>query len=853
MEELKTIEHICYTILLAIGESNDLTRMLSTSLSAYMRELNCSRGAVLLRSEGPAGPSDLSLVYSIPRKLDRHESFNLLYEEIMHSRYITGDELVRQGEDGIYYVLSIGDIGLLVLYRKYGSLPDELIRQLRPVNSKLAVACRSCTKHEAYLASYHRFMDMVNMLPGIIFELDRDLTITFYNRYTQEVFQQVDSSNFSPETLYDFFPADEKPSVRALFDRISSGEELVDEDLWMINSRQERYKVNLLVSPIRSNQAVTGYRGIATDVTHRYKLEQDLLRRDKALQAITFSAQELVKSDDLMASLETVLRLVGEGMAVDRCYLFVNDHDASGRAVTTSQRIEWCAPGVVPEIDNPELQALPMNEGDSLYQPLFSGEIFSAVVGEMEEGEIRELLESQSIRSLILLPIYRKKLFWGFIGFDDCSNDRQWAFLEQGLLEVLAVSISEAIERKDQEMKIRSLYDDILEDLDTAQSIQNYLLPPWSTRKNTIVSSSNYLPSEKIGGDLFDCFQLSENQYIFYVADISGHGVQAALIMTAVKSIIKMILTEEEGKSNLGRVMTKLNAILCQSLLQENYMTILMCYLDLESDTLSYLNAGHPPLLILNREAGTMRALDAGGAIPVGWIGDHVYRDDQVETVPVLPADRFCLYTDGVYECADASGELLGFDRFLSFVSEELIEYAPIMIPHVCFDRIRDMGYHDRGDDFTFIVFHTPFGKEAFPDTWCFHMESDLQYIDQAVEESDRFMEAHQADEVLRMHVRLVMTEFLANIITHGFDEPSAEIIVIEIDYGEEVVLTFRDRAMEWDMPPKAESQEHFFDMLNDEQSDCGRGMQLIYAVSESHSRVRYDRVNETRIILKQS
>ncbi len=659
-----------------------------------------------------------------------------------------------------------------------------------------------------------------------------------------------------------------------------------NQDLWMQNSRNEQFKVNLLISPVSFRNEISGFRGIAIDITNRVKLEQDLIARDRILHAVTLATQELMRSSDFSGPLANALGIIGTATAMDRVYCFVNTLDKQGRVVTVSQSAEWSADTAEPQIDNPNLQNIPAEAVELFLLPLRKKEPFLAIVRELPPSMTKELLDEQDIQSLLVLPVHIKERFWGFIGFDDCRQERLWSDIEQGLLELFAVSLAETIERKEAEEQIRSLYEGILDDLDTAQTIQNYILPSWVTRKSSLMISANYLPTEKIGGDLFDCIELTKNHYVVYMADISGHGVQAALIMTAVKSVIQMVVSGERQDLQPGRVLTKLNSLLSADLFHENYMTLCFCYIDLETMTLKALNAGHPPMVLLNSAKQTVKVLEGRGDIPLGWLPDYTYQDKGVETVSLEPDDVICLLTDGVFDSSNDEGTMLGVEQFYQSTVQKLLDVSSIMVPFTCYEILSEMGYHERSDDYTFAAISVSpdvrkplqsrdgvtvgddgagrgdgmsggdsgvsrgagsAGRGDGMGGQFFHIaETVFSQVSPAAEACELYLHESGFSEMTIIKAKMVISEFLSNIIKHGYREKSKDVVLIQVDITDSLTVTFRDRACFWEMPPKEDSFSLFFDSLNQEKSHSGRGMQMIYSVTEDHSRRRCNQINET-------
>lgn len=163
-------------------------------------------------------------------------------------------------------------------------------------------------------------------------------------------------------------------------------------------------------------------------------------RRDRYLRAVAAMQRALsaTPSADLRG-LQHVLAPLGEASDVSRVYLFEN-HRRDGELMM-SQRAEWCAPGIVPEIDNPELQDLSYDEFFPRWATeLGAGRPIVDRVSDMPASE-REVLEAQQIQSILVVPLTIQGQFIGFIGFDDCSSPRVWTELEVDLLGAAATNI----------------------------------------------------------------------------------------------------------------------------------------------------------------------------------------------------------------------------------------------------------------------------------------------------------------------------------------------------------------------------------------------------------------------------
>lgn len=157
---------------------------------------------------------------------------------------------------------------------------------------------------------------------------------------------------------------------------------------------------------------------------------------------------------DWTAALKQVFALVGEHVKVDRIYYFEFHTDPSTQEELTSQRFEWVKNGIEPMLDNPDLQNLPVEIAADFMRPLQDNMPFEAIVRLMPEGGTKEILSSQDILSILVLPIWIEGKMYGFIGFDDCTIERGWSEEELHFLQSITSNLSSAISRRNAMLEV---------------------------------------------------------------------------------------------------------------------------------------------------------------------------------------------------------------------------------------------------------------------------------------------------------------------------------------------------------------------------------------------------------------
>lgn len=209
--------------------------------------------------------------------------------------------------------------------------------------------------------------------------------------------------------------------------------------------------------PLAAPLAVVSLR----DVSDEWEQQAGLLRRDAILQAMSSAASRYLADDNWDDSCNALLRDLGEATGVSRVYIF-EAHFNEDNLLLFSQRYEWVAPAIAPQIDNVELQNIPMEAaGYGRWLTLLSrGRLVAGQVQDFPESE-RKLLESQSILSLAVVPIFTGSKWWGMMGFDECSAPRVWSVAETEALRTVAGLLGLATERREVARQAREKQDSI--------------------------------------------------------------------------------------------------------------------------------------------------------------------------------------------------------------------------------------------------------------------------------------------------------------------------------------------------------------------------------------------------------
>ena len=199
-------------------------------------------------------------------------------------------------------------------------------------------------------------------------------------------------------------------------------------------------------------------------------------------------------------------------------------------------------------------------------------------------------------------------------------------------------------------------------ELELAAAIQREILPRSLPEVPGVELAAGNLPTRHVGGDYYDFFPLSRRRLGFVVADVSGKGVPAALLVSTVHAAIHLQIDEAKTVADL---VARIDRHLQRYAATRKFLTLFFGLLEPDSGLLHYVSAGHNPALLLRRSGGIARLESTG--VPVGLLPNSTWRE---ETVVLERGDLFCLYTDGVTEAGNEAEEEFGLDRLSAILDQ---------------------------------------------------------------------------------------------------------------------------------------------------------------------------------------
>ncbi len=309
----------------------------------------------------------------------------------------------------------------------------------------------------------------------------------------------------------------------------------------------------------------------------------------------------------------------------------------------------------------------------------------------------RRFMQQPLTGSLAVLPLRVQSGIAGFLGV----HKKNPYDIDKDLVTVLSafsdlVSIALENSRLISESIIRERFS---QELDVARTMQHSLLPALLPTRGSYDIYARSLPAWEVGGDYYDVTHPDSGRMGIIIGDVSGKGVSAALYMAQVKGIFQSITADMSSPRGL---LDRMNATLCRTLDKKSFISLLYALLDLQSGKLAFARAGHCPLLYINGDGFRYFRPDGMG---LGLDASERFQESiKEEAIQMTPGDIVIMYTDGVTEARDASGEEFGASRLAESALSHRDESAKQILDAIFENVAEHTGRGDSEDDMTLLV-----------------------------------------------------------------------------------------------------------------------------------------------------
>ncbi|WKZ58407.1 MAG: PP2C family protein-serine/threonine phosphatase [Cyclobacteriaceae bacterium] len=290
----------------------------------------------------------------------------------------------------------------------------------------------------------------------------------------------------------------------------------------------------------------------------------------------------------------------------------------------------------------------------------------------------------------MVMPVAHKENTLALVFIGDHSHESSHDGLKflQALSNIIIVAIeNKKLARKQLEQEA------FRKELEIASDVQQFLFPEKLPNTDLLNVEASYLPHDVIGGDYYDYIPINKNQFLLCIADVSGKGIPAALMMSNFQASLRTLLRQTP---NLRDIIEALNFQVLENAKGEKFITFFACIYDISLKTLVYVNCGHNPPILCDRKNG-IRLLEDGSTVlgamhPLPFLNEGFITD--------LEQFRLFCYTDGLTETINEAGEEFGMERLMKYFHDDSTRVKDMRTIHndiiVELDNFKGRnGYHD--------------------------------------------------------------------------------------------------------------------------------------------------------------
>jgi serine phosphatase RsbU (regulator of sigma subunit) len=399
-------------------------------------------------------------------------------------------------------------------------------------------------------------------------------------------------------------------------------------------------------------EAIEGARTKPEEIAAAATAVAPKIKQGDLLALISKVGITLLASATLNETLEQIVTLVFEAVPADRCVIMMRDEAGEELRVAVARLRDRV--GEVGEIrvsrnvlDEVVIRGKSVLTSDAQHDPRFAS----------------GTMVLQGVRAVLAVPLGVSEKVFGIIYAD--SPIAEGRFTEDHLKVLTTLASVAAIRVENARLVEARLERERLErELALASEIQQRFQPTAPPHITGYELQGISFPCYEIGGDYYDFIEREDGRLVIALGDVSGKGTAAALLMSSLHAAIH---AQSASHDSLVATISAVNRYLADNIPANRFVTLFYAELDPESGSMSFLNAGHNPPLIVH-SAGTVEQLASGG-LPLGIKRDAEYREGRTQ---LQLGDVLVIYSDGVTEAVSPTGEEFGPTRLYEVVSRNV-------------------------------------------------------------------------------------------------------------------------------------------------------------------------------------
>jgi sigma-B regulation protein RsbU (phosphoserine phosphatase) len=304
-------------------------------------------------------------------------------------------------------------------------------------------------------------------------------------------------------------------------------------------------------------------------------------------------------------------------------------------------------------------------------------------------------VESDQIRSVLSVPLKVKDKMIGVINLINKKGGGTFTRDDERLVGIIATQSAQVLENArlyEEEKRLQQME----RELQMARDIQQSLLPKEDPAIAGAEIAGLSYPAREVGGDYYDFIDLGEEVLGIVIADVSGKGVPASLLMSNIQATLRV---QAVASGSPGHCISEANAALHRSTASDKYATLFYGVLNMKEKTFISTNAGHNPPMLINKEA-CCRRLETGGIV-LGMLPDMPFEDEKIQ---LEAGDLLLMYSDGITEAMDDKEEEYGEERLRKLLDENRHMAPADLLEKIVADVLAFASDAPQQDDMTLVA-----------------------------------------------------------------------------------------------------------------------------------------------------
>ncbi len=356
---------------------------------------------------------------------------------------------------------------------------------------------------------------------------------------------------------------------------------------------------------------------------------------------------------------------------------------------------------------------------------------------------------------------------------------------ERKKIEEFNVRLNELVDEKTHELK--NAYHELNKELEIARNVQEGLLPKELPNLVNMDIATEYIPTGRVGGDLYDILLTKDRNIAVLIFDVSGHGVPAALI-TAMAKMLFLYYIEKGGSP--AEIFAEINLRLSMFVQTGHYLTAFLGFINPSNNTMVYSRAGHVEPIIYHSQTRKTSTLESGGLILGHPALQDIAKFDN-DTITFDWHDKLILYTDGLTEAVNSKLEMYGKNQLIKIIQEYGHLEPKDLITEIIKDNKDFRNGNELDDDLSMVCIRigcnekmlkeSGFAKEESPGVLTFSLHEEIEGICSIIL---RELDKNGYPTQHFFHSHLCIHEILANAVRHGnnYDKSKKVIVFYKIN-----------------------------------------------------------------------